>query len=180
MVREIPQIQEMVKRNLISIGSVSMLKSEVSQKLFKLVMKENPSRYIGDDLPVDSVSYEDVERFCTRLSWLMSAKITLPTLDEFKKAVGSLRYADIDDISWHNRNSSGRTHPVASKKANDKGFYDLLGNVEEFLQSQSASDEIQVVGGSAQTTTDSILDLAKKTVDIKSRNRVLGFRIVVR
>ena len=68
MIREISQVQALVKRDLISIGSVSMLKSEVSQKLFKLVMKENPSRYVGDDLPVDSVSYEDVERFCTRLS----------------------------------------------------------------------------------------------------------------
>ncbi len=180
MIREISQVQALVKRDLISIGSISMLKSEVSQKLFKLVMKENPSRYVGDDLPVDSVSYEDVERFCTRLSWLMSEKITLPSVEEFKNATGSLRYADLNDISWNNRNSGGRTHPVATKKANDKGFYDLLGNVEEFVQAQSGSDEIPVIGGSAQTTTDSILDFARKTVDAKTRNRVLGFRIVVR
>ncbi len=180
MVRDIAQIQQLVKRDLISMGSFSMLKTEISQKLFKLVMKENPSRYDGDDLPVDSVSYEDVERFCTRLSWLMSRNVTLPTAEEFKTAAGSLRYTDLNAISWNNQNSGGRTHPVASKKPNDKGFFDLLGNVEEFVQPETGVDGIPVMGGGAQSTTDSILDFARKLVDSKSRNRVLGFRIVVR
>ncbi len=180
MVRDIPQIQQNIKANLIPIENGFMLKSEVSQKLYKLVMKENPSRSEGDNLPVDSVSYEDVERFCSRLSWLMSEKVSLPSSEDFKNATGSLRYADLNAISWNNQNSGGRTHPVASKKPNDKGFYDLLGNVEEFVQPESGVDGIPVMGGSAQSTTDSILDFARKIVDSKSRNRVLGFRIVIK
>ena len=181
MVRDIPAVQEMVFKNLVDIGGgKKMLKTEVSQKLYSLVMKENPSRYEGEDLPVDSVSFEDVKRFCSRLSWVLSADVSLPSEEDFVKAAGSLRYADINEISWNNRNSGNRTHPVATKKMNEKGFYDLLGNVEEFVQKKDGVDGVPVMGGSAQTSTDSILDFAKKTVDEKTRHRVLGFRIVVK
>ncbi len=182
MAREIPQIQKMVNDNLIDIGGgTKMLATEVTQKLYKAVMKENPSRYSESDLnPVDSVSYDDVERFCTRLSWVMSADVSLPTQEEFIKATGSLRYADLNEISWNNRNSGSRTHSVATKKKNDKGFFDLLGNVEEFTKKNPEVDGILVVGGSAQSSTDSILDYAKRIVDEKTRSRVLGFRITVK
>ena len=182
MAREIPQIQKMVNENLIDIGGgKKMLATEVTQKLYKSVMKENPSRYSENELkPVDSVSYDDVERFCSRLSWIMSVDVQLPTQAEFLNAVGSLRYADLNEISWNNRNSSGTTHSVATKKKNDKGFYDLLGNVEEFVKRTPEVDGIQVIGGSAQSSTDSILDLAKRIVDEKTRSRVLGFRITVK
>ena len=142
-------------------------------------MKENPSRYLDDDNPIDSVSYDDVERFCSRLSWLLASKVSVPSEEDFTSAIGSLRYANINDISWNNSNSNSHTHKIATKKMNDKGFYDLIGNVEEFVISKDLNDSIMVMGGSAQTTTDAILDLAKKKVDFKTRNRILGFRIVV-
>ena len=179
MIGDILTIQNMVLSNLISINGKKMLKTEVSQKLYKLVMKENPSRYIDDDNPIDSVSYDDVERFCSRLSWLLASKVSVPSEEDFTAAIGSLRYANINDISWNNSNSNSRTHKIATKKMNDKGFYDLIGNVEEFVTSKDLNDSIMVMGGSSQTTTDAILDLAKKTVDYKTRNRILGFRIVV-
>lgn len=179
--REMPQIQKLVRENLAEINGVKMLATEVSQKLYSAVMKENPSRYTdNENLPVDSVSYDDVERFCTRLSWILSAEVALPTEADFAMAVGTLRYVDINEISWNYLNSGGKTHPVASKRKNDKGFFDLLGNVEEFVCPKSGSEAIPVMGGSAQSTTDSILDLAKKTVDSKTRNRMLGFRIIVK
>ncbi len=180
MVRDIEQIQNLVFKNTVSVNGKKMLKTEVSQKLYKLIMRENPSRYVDDEKPVDSVSYDDVERFCLRLSWLTSKKISLPSKEDFIEAVGSLRYTDLNDISWNNLNSGSQTHKIATKKMNDKGFYDLLGNVEEFvLPTDSTSELIPVMGGSAQSTTDSILDFARKNVDPKTRSRVLGFRIII-
>ncbi len=180
MVGDIAKIQSLVLKNTIDINGKKMLKTEVSQRLYKLVMRDNPSRDIDDDKPVDSVSYDDVERFCIRLSWLTSKKISIPTDEDFLAAVGSLRYADLNEISWNNANSGGRTQKIATKKRNDKGFYDLLGNVEEFVISKNnTSETITVMGGSAQSTTDSILDYARKNIDTKTRSRVLGFRIVI-
>ena len=39
---------------------------------------------------------------------------------------------NIDEVAWHNDNSSGRTHPVGTKQPNELGIYDMSGNVLEW------------------------------------------------
>ncbi len=185
MLKDIPEIQNLVNSNLIPLVGVKgkkMLNTEVTQKLFTLVMQENPSRYAENPLnPVESVTFDDVNRFNKRLSWILGRKVALPTEKEFLDCLGSLRYVDINEISWNNLNSSGTTKPVASKKRNDKGFYDLIGNVAEFVQPDGNSDvlRVQVMGGNSQSSTDEIARVEKISVDPKQRNRMIGFRIVV-
>jgi formylglycine-generating enzyme required for sulfatase activity len=38
----------------------------------------------------------------------------------------------IDDFAWYRENSGGRTHPVAQKRCNPWGLYDMAGNVREY------------------------------------------------
>lgn len=185
MANNIPQIQKQVLGNLQKIegfDSVEMLKTEVPQDLFILIMQENPSRDSDNPRkPVDSVTAEEIFRFCNRLSWILGRNVSLPSKAQFKAAVGSLRYADLNEISWNNVNSGGHTHPVATKKPNDRGFYDLLGNVGEYVISddEDAVNGYKIIGGGAQTQTDSMLDLSEFSMDEKQRNRMVGFRIVV-
>lgn len=185
MANNIPQIQKQVLGNLQKIegfDSVKMLKTEVPQDLFILIMQENPSRDSDNPRkPVDSVTAEEISRFCNRLSWILGRNVSLPSKAQFKAAVGSLRYADLNEISWNNINSGGHTHPVATKKPNDRGFYDLLGNVGEYVISddEDAVSGYKIIGGGAQTQTDSMLDLSEFSMDEKQRNRMVGFRIVV-
>lgn len=185
MANNIPQIQKQVLGNLQKIegfDSVEMLKTEVPQDLFILIMQENPSRDSDNPRkPVDSVTTEEIFRFCNRLSWILGRNVSLPSKAQFKAAVGSLRYADLNEISWNNINSGGHTHPVATKKPNDRGFYDLLGNVGEYVISddEDAVSGYKIIGGGAQTQTDSMLDLSEFSMDEKQRNRMVGFRIVV-
>lgn len=185
MANNIPQIQKQVLGNLQKIegfDSVEMLKTEVPQDLFILIMQENPSRDSDNPRkPVDSVTTEEIFRFCNRLSWILGRNVSLPSKAQFKAAVGSLRYADLNEISWNNVNSGGHTHPVATKKPNDRGFYDLLGNVGEYVISddEDAVSAYKIIGGGAQTQTDSMLDLSEFSMDEKQRNRMVGFRIVV-
>src|ERR1700745_2896378 len=43
-------------------------KTEVTQKHWQAVMGSNPSRYKGDDLPVEEVSFQDVQAFLGKLN----------------------------------------------------------------------------------------------------------------
>ncbi len=40
----------------------------------------------------------------------------------------------LDDVAWYNGNSDGKTHPVANKKPNELGLYDMSGNVYEWCR----------------------------------------------
>jgi formylglycine-generating enzyme required for sulfatase activity len=40
---------------------------------------------------------------------------------------------NIDEVAWYNVNSGGKAHPVAQKKPNELGLYDMDGNVWEWL-----------------------------------------------
>lgn len=44
------------------------------------------------------------------------------------------RYGDLDDIAWHAGNSNKKIQPIGTKDANAWGFYDMLGNVFEWVQ----------------------------------------------
>lgn len=179
--RQIAEIQKLVKSALLPIGSggKKMLKTEVTQKLYSLVMQENPSRnQSSEDNPAESVTYQEAMTFCQRLGWILGMKASLPTESEFVEAVGNLRYADIDAISWNGSNSGGSIHPVGAKKANDKGFFDLLGNVGEFVLG-GGEGGATVLGGSSQTSADAISALPRAKADENQRNRMTGFRITV-
>lgn len=179
--RDIVKIRALIIPNLADAGNgVKMLRTEVSQRLYALVMQENPSRFSDNpDRPVDSATVEEAASFCTRAGWVLGKKISLPDEQTYRSAIGSLRYADIDEISWNYFNSSGTTHPIATKKPNDRGFYDLLGNVAEYLAQPSDADSARVIGGNAQTASDAIKDIPVSDFDPKQRNRMVGFRIVV-
>ncbi len=184
MMRDISKIRALVLNSLQKVDAsddVQMLKHEVTQELFSLVMQENPSRYSDNPRnPVDSVSYADAERFCSRLSWLLARRVEIPSEELFKKAIGSLRYVDVSEISWNAVNSGGVSKEVATKKPNDRGFFDLLGNVSEFVVPSSAGiSGAKFIGGSSQTTTDKLVSIEEGFMDVNQRNRTVGFRIVV-
>ena len=62
----------------------------------------------------------------------------LPTQDEWiyaAKGGEENEFAgsdDIDEVGWYEENSGARVHPIAQKKANGYGLYDMSGNVMEW------------------------------------------------
>ena len=52
----------------IPVKNINMLSTEVTQELYKAVMGKNPSEFVGDQLPVECVSWYDAIYFCNLLS----------------------------------------------------------------------------------------------------------------
>jgi len=90
-----------------------------------------------DDYPVVWVSWRNARAFC---DW---AGLALPTEAQWEyacRAGTTTEYyhgddqSGFDECGWGLTNSEGQTHPVARKKPNAWGLYDLLGNVWEWVE----------------------------------------------
>lgn len=118
---------------------------EVTQAQWKAVMGSNPSHFKGNDLPVESVSWNDVQSFIQKLNQQEKGnKYRLPTEAEWEyacRAGSNTRFSFGDDAAvlgqyaWYNKNSGKSPHPVGQKKPNAWGLYDMHGNVAEWCQS---------------------------------------------
>ena len=116
-------------------------KTEVTQALWKAVMGINPSRFKGDYLPVENVSWDDCQEFIRKLNSMTGQNFRLPTEAEWEFACRGgnnsrgYKYSGsnyIDNVAWYDGNSGDKTHPVATKSPNELGIYDMSGNVWEW------------------------------------------------
>ena len=84
----------------------------------------------------------------------------LPTTAEWKYAAKggqNYKYAgsdNINEVAWYYGNSGGATHPVAQKKANSYGLYDMSGNVWEWCWEFFGKSSREMVGGSWNSDAD--------------------------
>ncbi|MGC6455499.1 MAG: SUMF1/EgtB/PvdO family nonheme iron enzyme [Coraliomargaritaceae bacterium] len=158
----------------------SMLTTEVTQGLYSIVMGTNPSRIKADNRPVDSVSWREAQTFCERLKWIMGKPVRLPNENEFRNALGSLRYLVLEEYTWSALDSDAQAQAVASKKAFGNGYFDLLGNVSEWLESTDRfeGEDAKHIGGHAQDSIEAIFTVPVRNSPRGERNRMTGFRIV--
>lgn len=129
--------------------------TEITQKLYRIVTRTNPSSEIGDNLPVNNIEWLDAVIFCNKLSKIQKLDTAyrisgadvlwdtnangwrLPTEAEWELScrAGSTNdfySVNLNDIAWFNDNSGNRMKPVASKLPNDYGLYDMSGNLWEW------------------------------------------------
>ena len=161
-----------------------LLRTEVPQGLFSQVMQTNPSRNQGERLPVDSVTWKEAQLFCRILSSVLQQTVRLPTEEEFRAALGSEQQTETlrDAVCWHRNNSDKRTQPVGQRTPYPQGWYDLLGNVAEWVRSVSSAygaTEAFTAGGSANDSFDTLRSIPLQATPLKSRNRWIGFRVVM-
>jgi formylglycine-generating enzyme len=111
-----------------------------TQGLWEAVMGENPSRFQGVNRPVENVSWEDCQAFIIKVNeQIAGLHLRLPTEAQWEYACRAgtqePRYdSDVDAIAWYAANSDGETHDVGQKHPNTWGLYDMLGNVDEWVQ----------------------------------------------
>jgi len=124
----------------------------VTQAQWEALTDSNPSSFVqgGSDLPVEGVSWQDCQEFINKLNDLREGTYRLPTEAEWEYAcrAGSttaLANGDLvtlsweldpnlDELGWYCGNYGGRPQPVAQKRPNNWGLYDMHGNVWEWVQ----------------------------------------------
>ena len=118
-----------------------MGKYEVTQKQWITVTGNNPSKTVGDELPVTNVSWEDCQEFINKLNAKPNGGYRLPTEAEWEyacRAETSTAYSFGNKITSKHANfmdsKEGKPKEVGRYKPNTFGLYDMHGNVWEWCE----------------------------------------------
>lgn len=181
---EIPTLLETVYGNLGPVPGypdLLLYRTEVSQILYSRVMNETPSSAEGSQLPVDSVTWMEANQFARRLSWILARPVSLPSRDIFRSVLGEPGSAELREQAWSSQNTARETQPVGSTAPNEYGFYDLLGNVAEWLgeEQDNRPERVVAIGGSARDSLARLATVPEESRSPTERNRFVGFRITV-
>ncbi len=158
--------------NSVCIESFYVSQYEVKQNEYESLMGENPSGFIGKDLPVESVNWQKAVEFCNaksradgyeecyiELDGEMICDFSkngyrLPTEAEWEFAAKggnksqNFKFAgsnSIQEVAWFRDNSGDQTYSVGKKKPNELGIYDMSGNVWEWCNDWFAVDHINAI-----------------------------------
>jgi formylglycine-generating enzyme required for sulfatase activity len=144
-------------QHTVTVKGFYMDETEVTQAEYALVMGTNPSYFKGcPDCPVDSVSWDKADEYCKRVGK------RLPTEAQWEYAARAGTTTNYywgnemnDAYAWHYGNSEDKTHPVAQKKPNAFGLYDMVGNVWEWCADWYAEDYYSATVSNNPTGPDS-------------------------
>ena len=175
----------------------------VTQTQWQEVMGTNPSDFKGADLPVENISWNDiVTQFLPRINAKGQGNYRLPTEAEWEYAARAgctqtyyLRDEPslLDSYAWYSNNAQFKTHPVAQKKANAWGFFDLHGNIWEWCKDWYGSYELEpqtdpqgphlgmgrvMRGGCWFSNSPDCRLSARGYMPPETRIRLIGFRLV--
>lgn len=139
----------------VSVAAFFMSKYPITQAQWRFVaaleqvnraLDPDPSRFKGDERPVETVSWKEAVEFCDRISRHTHRHYRLPTEAEWEyscRAGTTTQFYFGDTLSEKQANyssekqanySEGETTPVGSFPANAFGLYDMHGNVLEWCQ----------------------------------------------
>ncbi len=126
----------------VCVDDFSIGKYEVTQAQWRDIMGNDPSQFreCGDQCPAETMDWNDVQEFLSRLNKRTDTRYRLPTEAEWEYACRSggrqEKYAggnSLTRFAWYGSNSGWKTHPVGQKEPNGVGIYDMNGNVWEWV-----------------------------------------------
>lgn len=190
----------------VTVNSFKISPFEVTQAIWKAVMGTNPSGFGNcDDCPVETISWNDIQAFLSKLQKITGKSYRLPTEAEWEFVAkgGTLSQnfnfsgsSTLNEAAWNIDNSDNKTHVVGQKKANELGIYDLTGNVFEwcqdwyndsYYQSSPSTNPINTTQSNYKTLRGGSWNSTSKLSSIANRTFIapdkafadVGFRLVL-
>lgn len=169
-------------------------KYEVTQRQWASVMGENGSYFKGEDLPVDTISWDDCQRFVAKINARLSCGARLPTEHEWEyacRAATKTEYSWGDALNGDKANCDG-TYPVGTEEKgaylkktvsvdsyapNPWGFHCMHGNVREWCHDVFDSSRRVLRGGSWYHSPAKCRSASRDGSDPSSRYSNFGFRL---
>lgn len=138
----------------VCVDGFYMGRYEVTQGQYTEIMGKNPSRYFGENRPVEMVSWDDAQQFIAKLNEKSGKQYRLPTEAEWEYAArsggkkekwaGTSNEKELNKYAWYSLKEGQRIQPVGQKRPNGLGLYDMTGNVWEWCNDwygESAYDD---------------------------------------
>ena len=185
----------------VTVKPFYMGKYPITQVQYLEVMGKNPSRFEGDERPVENISWNDAVDFCQKISEKTGKRYVLPSEAEWEyacRAGTSTPYYFGKTITYRQANFGNyisKTTYVGQYLPNSFGLYDMHANVWEWCEDNwhdnyegapnngiawvsGESSKKVIRGGSWNNNPDvcrSALRLSYPRVD---RDDIIGFRVV--
>ncbi len=203
----LPELVKRLEEKLLPVPGtgISLSRTELTVREWKLYLKAEglsdwyqPSNSWAqtDEHPVVYVTWNQARDFCNWLSAKTGREWRLPTNTEWEAAVGGTEYpwGDYYPPHWDDGNyaiaADGKsdprlvgvdgilgTAPVASFKPNALGFYDLGGNVAEFMWDGVDENKGYIRGGRWDSVSTYCRVSSHGSYIFGNRHLTLGFRI---
>ena len=167
---------------------------EVTQKQWLRLMENNPSIYLGNDRPVENVTYKMALEFIQKLNEIEPAAMyRLPTLEEYEYIINaavatySIKQQDLYRYGWLYQSDSAGPQLVCTKSPFPKDIYDIIGNVWEWTStvlhpgSPAASypDNPRYCFGASWSDNHYVLKNPITNYPPDFHHQNLGFRLIV-
>ena len=188
----------------VTIKPFAMGRYEVTQEQWFAITGKNPASNKGRQMPVDQVSWAEIQDFIRTLNEKTRRVYRLPTEAEWEyaaRAGSTTAYpqgnepTQLDQHAWTQRNSDSRLQFVGAKTPNSFGLHDMIGNAAEWVQdcyqdnyvrapvdgtAIDARDCRRVVrGGSARSMDPGLRLSGRSSLDARDRQEMIGFRLAM-